>query len=72
MVLQRRTRLVLAVALVSPVVFLVLYPWACLLLPLRVQEWADLPRDLMGFLAADAAAAGIALAVRRKQDHGRA
>lgn len=52
---RQRTRVVLAAGAVAPVVFLLAYPWLCCLLPLRVEEWTDLPRDLMGFLAVDAA-----------------
>ena len=61
MPLQPRTRVVLATALMAPVAFVLAYPWLCRLLPLQVEEWTDFPRDLIGFLAADALVAVVAL-----------
>ncbi len=65
MPLQRGTRLILGLALGAPVAFLIAYPWICMMLPIQVQEWADLPRDLMGFVAADAAVAVVCYAIMR-------
>ena len=58
---RQRTRIVLAAAAVAPVAFVLAYPWLCGLLPERVEEWTDLPRDLIGFLAVDAAVAALVL-----------
>jgi len=66
MPLQRRTRVVLGTALVAPVAFLLAYPWLCGLLPERVDEWTDLPRDLIGFLAVDAVVTAVVLIGRRR------
>ena len=59
--LRQRTRRVLATAICAPVAFVLAYPWLCCLLPLRAEEWTDLPRDLIGFLAVDAAVTAGAL-----------
>ena len=61
--MRRRTRIVLAAAVCAPVAFLLAYPWLCRLLPLRVEEWSDLPRDLLAFLVLDAGVTAAALAV---------
>ena len=68
MPLQRRTRIVLGSALGAPVAFVLAYPWLCRLLPLQVEEWTDLPRDLIGFLAADAAVTVAVLLAFRLRD----
>ena len=66
MPLQRRTRIVLATATVAPVAFVLAYPWLCRLLPERVEEWSDLPRDLIGFLVIDAVVTLLVLIGRRR------
>lgn len=62
--LRQRTRRVLAIAICAPVAFVLAYPWLCCLLPSRVEEWTDLPRDLIGFLVVDAVVTAVALGGR--------